>query len=229
VPRITLIIILSACWAFGAHAQTASVERGATLFQSECARCHVQADIEMRIGMNWLGKTAAELHQDIMGTMPAETPGSLSPDQYLDLTAYVLQIGSATGSIAGLSIAELSGFTINQGGAAEGPDYMPWVNINGDLSSTRYSPLEQINASNVKDLQIAWRWKADNFGPRPEGLNVTTPIMVNGVLYATAGTTRNVVAIDAESGQTLWMWRPQEGERFEGSPRKNSGKITDCP
>lgn len=222
--RITLFIILSIFGAVNTHAQTASVERGATLFQSECARCHVQADIEMRISNSWIGRPANELHQEIMNTMPAETPGSLSPAQYLDLTAYVLGLASATGSIENMAIADLTGFTIRQGGEDGGPDYMPWANINGDLNANRYSPLEQINASNVQDLQIAWRWKAENFGPRPEGLNVTSPIMVDGVLYATAGTTRNVVAIDAESGQTLWMWRPMEGERFESSPRKNSGK-----
>ncbi|MBU2098403.1 MAG: PQQ-binding-like beta-propeller repeat protein, partial [Gammaproteobacteria bacterium] len=229
MTRALLFMFVSLLAAASAQAQNAatggaSAERGATLFQSECARCHVQADIEMRISVGWLGRPANELHQEIMSTMPAETPGSLSPAQYLDLTAYVLQLASTTGSIENLSIADLADFTINQGDAAEGPNYMPWANINGDLNANRYSPLEQINASNVKDLQIAWRWKADNFGPRPEGLNVTSPIMVDGVLYATAGTTRNVVAIDAESGQTLWMWRPQEGERFEGSPRKNSGK-----
>src|SRR5690606_883257 len=65
---------------------------------------------------------------------------------------------------------------------------------------------------------------AANFGPRPEGRTETTPLMVGGVLYATAGITRNVVAIDARTGETLWMWRPNEGERFERAPRKISGR-----
>lgn len=173
--RTLLFMSLSFLAVTSAQAQNASAERGATLFQSECARCHVQADIEMRISTNWLGKPASELHQEIMSTMPAETPGSLSPAQYLDLTAYVLQMASTTGSIENLTIAQLADFTINQGESAAGPDYLPWANINGGLNANRYAPLEQINASNVKDLQIAWRWKADNFGPRPEGLNVTSP------------------------------------------------------
>ena len=223
--RAVLFMLVSIFAAINAHAQSASIERGTTLFQSECARCHVRADIEMRITNNWIDRPASELYQSIMATMPAETPGSLSPDQYLDLTAYVLEMGGATVSAAGLSAGDLAALTIEQRGDGDGgPDYYAWTAMSGGLNANRYAPLEQINASNVKDLQIAWRWKADNFGPRPEGLNVTTPLMVNGVLYATAGTTRNVVAIDAESGQTLWMWRPQEGERFEESPRKNSGK-----
>jgi glucose dehydrogenase len=224
VIRILLFMLIPLFATLNAQAQTASVERGATLFQSECARCHVQADIEFRLRNFWLGRPAYDLYDAIQATMPAETPGSLSPAQYLDLTAYVLQIGNATQTGAGLGIAQLANVTVNQGTAAEGIDYFPWKHMNGELNANRYSPLDQIDADNVADLQIAWRWKADNFGPRPEGLNVTSPIMINGVLYMTAGTTRNVVAVDAESGQTLWMWRPQEGQRFEESPRKNSGK-----
>jgi glucose dehydrogenase len=224
VIRAFLLMAALLLPALNVSAQTASVERGATLFQSECARCHVQADIEFRIQNRWLGRPANELFDSISATMPAETPGSLSPDQYLDLTAYVLQMGNANQTGAGLSRQQLASLSIAQGSTAEGIDYHPWPHMNGDLAANRYAPLDQINADNVKDLQIAWRWKADNFGPRPEGLSVTSPIMINGVLYMTAGTTRNVVAVDAESGQTLWMWRPQEGQRFEDAPRKNSGK-----
>src|SRR3989442_389330 len=61
-----------------------------------------------------------------------------------------------------------------------------WRSYGGDESSTRYSPLDQINRANVKDLKIAWTWKSDNFGS-PEFKNESTPLMVNGVLYFTAG------------------------------------------
>jgi len=99
-----------------------------------------------------------------------------------------------------------------------------WPVYGGSLASQFYSPLEQINARNVKDLQIAWRWHAGNFGPNPEQKSETTPLMIDGVLYATAGVTRNVAAIDAASGETLWVWRPNEGERFREAPRKMAGR-----
>ncbi|HET7133020.1 MAG TPA: PQQ-binding-like beta-propeller repeat protein, partial [Gammaproteobacteria bacterium] len=99
-----------------------------------------------------------------------------------------------------------------------------WPVYGGNLASQFYSPLDQINASNVKDLKVAWRWYAGNFGPNPELKSETTPLMIGGVLYATAGATRNVVAIDAASGETLWVWRPNEGERFLQGPRKMSGR-----
>ncbi|MDE0002252.1 MAG: pyrroloquinoline quinone-dependent dehydrogenase [Rhodospirillaceae bacterium] len=99
-----------------------------------------------------------------------------------------------------------------------------WPVYGGNEMSQFYSPLDQIDAGNVGDLRIEWRWYAGNFGPYPETKNETTPLMIDGVLYATAGITRNVVAIDAASGETLWMWRPDEGERFNNSPRKMSGR-----
>ena len=99
-----------------------------------------------------------------------------------------------------------------------------WRVYGGSEMSQFYSPLEQIDAGNVGELRIEWRWYAGNFGPRPEIKNETTPLMIDGVLYATAGITRNVVAIDAASGETLWIWRPDEGQRFDDSPRKMSGR-----
>src|SRR5690606_22664260 len=58
-------------------------------------------------------------------------------------------------------------------------------------------PLDQIDASTVGALRGVWRWPAANSGPRPEARTATTPLMIGGVLYATAGVTRNIVAIDA--------------------------------
>ena len=104
------------------------------------------------------------------------------------------------------------------GGAVEWPVY------GGSLYAQHYSPLDQIDASNVGNLRVAWRWSAANYGPRPEARTETTPLMIGGVLYATAGVTRNIVAIDAATGETLWMWRPNEGERFDRAPRKLSGR-----
>ena len=79
-------------------------------------------------------------------------------------------------------------------------------------------------AATSRILQIAWRWYGGNFGPTPEMKSETTPLMIGGVLYATAGATRNVVAIDAGSGETLWIWRPNDGERFRTAPRRTSGR-----
>lgn len=96
-----------------------------------------------------------------------------------------------------------------------------WHYYGGDERSTKYSLLDQINKDNVKNLKIAWEWKAENFGSQPEYNLEATPLMVNGVLYATVGTRRDVVAIEAGTGETLWMYRYDEGHRGEVAPRKN--------
>ena len=99
-----------------------------------------------------------------------------------------------------------------------------WRVYGGDPGHTRYSSLEQIDASNVGELEIAWRWDARNFGPNPAIRSATTPLMVDGTLYATAGMRRSVVAIDPANGETLWMWRMDEGERLTAAPRPNPGR-----
>jgi quinoprotein glucose dehydrogenase len=109
--------------------------------------------------------------------------------------------------------------------ADAGSANVDWPIYRGNLAAQQYSPLALIDRDNVADLRIAWRWYAGNYGPRPEQRNEATPLMIDGVLYFTAGITRNVVAIDPESGQTLWVYRPNDGEeRFEAAPRKSSGR-----
>ena len=99
-----------------------------------------------------------------------------------------------------------------------------WRHYGGDLRNTRYSPLDQIDRDNFNDLEIVWRMKTENFGPTPEYNFESTPLMVNGVLYTTAGTRRAVVAVDAGTGEYLWMHRLDEGERGAAAPRRLSGR-----
>ena len=99
-----------------------------------------------------------------------------------------------------------------------------WRHYAGDLASTRYSPLDQIDRDNFSDLELAWRLKTDNFGPQPEYNFESTPLMVGGVVYTTAGTRRAVVAVDAGTGEYLWMHRLDEGERGAAAPRQLSGR-----
>ena len=77
-----------------------------------------------------------------------------------------------------------------------------WTSFGGDNGSTRYSPLDQINRDNVRNLQVAWTFKTDNYAPTPVPQSQSTPLMVKGVLYFTAGPRRNVIALDAATGET---------------------------
>ena len=100
-----------------------------------------------------------------------------------------------------------------------------WPHWGADLGGSKYSALDQINRDNVKNLRIAWRWKAENFGPRPQFNMEATPLMVGGVLYTTAGFRPNVVAIDAATGETLWSYRLDEGVRGDRAPRSVSRGV----
>lgn len=145
---------------------------------------------------------------------------------------------SKLGAVAGVALLVACSPTPEEGSGATGAaaqptiadavadgGYVEWRFYGGNLGSQRYSPLEQINASNVANLQIAWRFATGNYGPRPEARNETTPLLIDGVLYTQVGTTRNVVAIDPRSGELLWVWRPNDDpERFARAPRKTSGR-----
>ncbi len=107
-----------------------------------------------------------------------------------------------------------------QSGAKNGE----WRTYGGDLGNTHYSPLDQINGGNFSKLQVAWRFKTDNLGPRPEFNFEGTPLMANGVIYSTAGTRRAVVALDAATGELLWVHGEHEGARGTAAPRQLSGR-----
>ncbi len=114
----------------------------------------------------------------------------------------------------------LSTLGLAQTGARNGE----WRTYGGDLGHTRYSAVDQINASNFNRLEVAWTFKTDNLGPRPEYLFESTPLEANGVLYSTAGTRRSVVALDAATGELLWVYGENEGPRGAASPRQLSGR-----
>jgi quinoprotein glucose dehydrogenase len=109
---------------------------------------------------------------------------------------------------------------VRPGGTAAGE----WPHYAGDLRNHHYSPLDQINAANFSGLQIAWRMKTDNFGSRPEYKLEGTPLMVKGVLYTTAGSRRAVIAVNAATGELLWIHGYPEGARGAAAPRQLSGR-----
>src|SRR5262245_60259542 len=99
-----------------------------------------------------------------------------------------------------------------------------WLHYTADIRGTRYSPLDQITGANFNSLEVAWRFKTDMLGPRPEYKLEGTPIVINGVLYATGGTRRSVVALDAKTGELIWAHSMREGRRAGVAPRQLSGR-----
>ncbi|SPF33470.1 Quinoprotein glucose dehydrogenase [Candidatus Sulfopaludibacter sp. SbA4] len=107
---------------------------------------------------------------------------------------------------------------------AQTPKDMDWPTYGADLANSKYRPLDQINASNFSKLEVAWHFKTDNIGNRQEFKLEGTPLEVNGVIYATAGSRRAAIALDAAHGELLWVHGEHEGERGANAPRQLSGR-----
>ncbi len=192
------------------------------VYLRSCASCHGP---ELRGGetgptligagfqQKWAGVPAQVLELFTRGSMPPANPGGLSNQEY---AAAVSTIRRANGWSVPASVPAAA--------SADATRQVEWLQNRGDLGSTSYSPLAQINRDNVSKLRIAWRWKTDNYGPTPEFYYRATPLMADGVLYTTAGIRRNVIAIDAATGETLWMYRLDEGARGMNAPRRSSGR-----
>lgn len=221
-------------------------QKGADLFSRSCAICH---GVDIRGGEagpallgnvfwdKWSGQPLSALFELTRTTMPVTNPDGFSGAQYAELLAFILQqnglpaadieMGGSAATLAEI-ILERSETPVrvasSQNGAAVAQRVIDaeWLSYHGDNKATHYSPLEQINADNVANLEIAWRWYSVNHGPTPEFNYEVTPLMADGVLYATAGLRRDVVAIDPVTGENLWMYRFDEGTRR--GPRVNSGR-----
>src|SRR5438034_5673594 len=126
--------------------------------------------------------------------------------------------------VPGLTAALVLVWTTARLPAQSGTGNGEWRTYGADLANTRYAPLDQINASNFSKLELAWHFKADSLGPRPEFQFESTPLMAGGIVYSTAGTRRAVVALDAATGEMIWMHSEREGPRGAAAPRQLSGR-----
>jgi quinoprotein glucose dehydrogenase len=218
---------------------------GRDVYVRECAVCHgarlegaeAGPDLAGRgFRDRWRDRTLGDFAGLTKRTMPVSRPAGLPDAQYRAVIAYILNRNGYAPGVAPLEIDRASLAAIRFAApastlAAELPatstapgPMVEWLHHRGDPGSTNYSALDQINAENVRELEVAWRWKSDNFGPQPWPNLQATPIMANGVLYATAGYRRTVVAIDAATGETMWMYRIDEGSRGDNAPRKGPGR-----
>ena len=92
-----------------------------------------------------------------------------------------------------------------------------WPMFNRDLAGTRYSPLTQINTTNVANLKVAWTYKLRPRDGKPltgqspsEMFQEITPIVVNGVMYLPAA--NRVVALEPETGKEIWSYELKDGQ-----------------
>jgi glucose dehydrogenase len=127
-------------------------------------------------------------------------------------------------AVAAIGLAVWTASTIGQARPAPSTKNGDWTYYTADIRGTKYSPLAEINESNFKNLEVAWRFKTDNLGTRPEYKLEGTPLAINGVLYTTAGTRRSVIALDGKTGELIWTHSYREGNRAAIAPRQLSGR-----
>jgi len=220
-----------------AHAQNgvfsrAQAERGERIFADECASCHTVQQAADLMAARGGGSSFPDFHARVSATMPPFKPDRPDAQSFVNILGYLsLSLGSQPGD----TDATLQSSAFRNAKVPTNSDRAPaagkpvadmgWGHWRGPIEGTAYSPADQIKPDNVKSLRIAWRWSSAGMGATPEARNSSTPLMVDGVLYTTAGLPRNVVAIDGRTGETLWMWRAAEDPaRFENAPRKGSGR-----
>jgi quinoprotein glucose dehydrogenase len=106
---------------------------------------------------------------------------------------------------------------------AQGPGTQEgqWTFLGGDAWHTRYTPADQINASNFGTLKVAWRFDAGSFGP---STSRATPSYVDGRLFTVTGERRHIIALDPATGELLWSFTEPNTFRHEYSMRKGYGK-----
>jgi quinoprotein glucose dehydrogenase len=126
--------------------------------------------------------------------------------------------------VLGAGVVWMTAGTLGQSSALPSAKNGDWTHYTSDVRGTRYIPLDQINASNFNKLEVAWRFKTDNLGTRPEYKLEGTPLAIKGVLYTTAGTRRSVVALDGRTGELIWSHSYREGNRAAIAPRQLSGR-----
>jgi quinoprotein glucose dehydrogenase len=222
---VTLLAVAHPTLAQSLRESTYSADQsraGAAQYARSCAPCHGQSleggeagpALRGQVFMaKWAGKPYAELYEQTRRTMPVTAPGGLSGEQYTQLLALILERNGMAPSAASTAVAAMPAL----------PD-TEWLQHRADAGSRNYSPLDQINRDSIARLRVVWRWRSDNFGASITPNYEATPLMARGVLYTTAGASRTVVAIDARTGETLWMHRTDEGARGDIAPRKGPGR-----
>jgi quinoprotein glucose dehydrogenase len=198
----------------------------------------------------WHGQDLRRLLERI-DAMPPSSPKSLSPAESAAVLAFMLRaaempagpvaLPADSAQLARITFERTRGAAVAGAPAAAppapavpaaaqspaptaGPTIGTWTTYGGNLASHRHSPADQITKDNFNRLQIAWRLKTDFLGPRPDTLYSATPLLVDRVLYTTAGMRRAAIALNATTGEMLWMHSEDEGRRGQNAIRNGAGR-----
>ena len=140
------------------------------------------------------------------------------------LDSRLLKTGLSSAAAVAFVLIFLGGQSLAQSAGQPSTSKGDWPFYFADAAGSRYSPQDQINASNFNQLEVAWHFKTDSLGARPEYKLEGTPLEVNGTIYTTAGSRRDVIALSAKTGELKWVYSFDEGARAANGPRQLSGR-----
>jgi len=205
--------------------------QGAQVYATRCATCHGDnlqgmESAPQLAGANfkkaWETQPLLTLATRIRTTMPPTAPNSINGPQLTNLMAFILKSNEIAAGTVALTLP--GGTPAANTSTSTAPANTNWTTYGADLNSSRYAPLDQINKDNFNKLQMAWRLNTNNFGATSDRLYAATPLVVDGVLYVTAGMARTVLAMNPGTGQVLWLYQMDEGERGQFAPRRGAGR-----
>ena len=213
----------------------AEADAGRAIYEQMCATCHLSnlggsfeapALAGPTFRAAWQERSAEELIELVRVTMPPGAGGSLAPEEYASVVAYIVRengvapgtaaLGGVTAPADGRRAAGTSPPAAAAGGTRvfrpipertpvtdamlRDPDPDDWLIYRRTYDGWGHSPLDQIDRENVGDLQLAWVWSMG------DGRNQPTPLVYDGVMYL-AGPGNVVQALDAADGTLLWEYR----------------------
>ncbi len=226
--EVKAALALTAGMVIGGIALLGQQDAGRTAYQANCAGCH-RADLAgggeapPLAGAAFQQKWASGgLAAYIQAAMPPGRVGSLSAAEYANIAAFVLQSKAAVPVTAvplaprGVTVAgEIKNYRPVTDAMLRNPDPADWLMIRRNYQAWNYSPLNQINAANVKDLKLKWIW-----GISEGGWSEPTPMVHDGIMFVQH--TGNVVqALDARTGELIWETRLAVGEAKDGVASRN--------
>ncbi|MEY4642752.1 MAG: hypothetical protein RLZZ227_2746 [Pseudomonadota bacterium] len=189
------------------------VATGVDLFNATCAHCHGADARGAQLGPNILSRVNTDSDAALIEFLKVGNPqrgmppAPLQENQFPDLVAYLRQLAStavdmtSTGDDSNqyASTPAIAEFTPVTEDMLLNPSPNDWLWFSRTPDAQRFSPLDQIDRDNVKQLSLAWSKGL------PEGITETIPTVYDGIMYITLPGS-NVAALDATTGDTIWQY-----------------------
>jgi len=213
--RITRLAAAIFCAAVATQATAQDIATGVELFNGTCAHCHGGNAQGGTLGPSILQRVASDTDGALIEFLKVGNPtrgmppATIADNQYGDLLAYLRQLASTVADSGFAtddtrnqyaSMPAIENFTPVTEEMLLNPSPNDWLWFSRTADAQRFSPLNQINRDNVKQLGLAWSKGL------PAGMTETIPTVYDGIMFLTLPG-GNVAALDATTGDTIWEYK----------------------